>query len=49
MIDHLLKDNDHMRAIVRQFDETICCKVSKSEVKVLRETLEKRFINIDKW
>ena len=34
---------------MRKFDETICNKVNKTEIKILSEGLRKEFIHIDKW
>ena len=49
MLDKLLTDNNDVKECIRAFDTTMCKKVNKPEMKVLREDLEKRFIHVDKW
>jgi len=49
MIKNLLNDNIEVKECIRAFDKTLCKKVNKPEIKILREEFEKRFIHTDKW
>ena len=49
MINKLLKDNDDVKKSIRAFDSTICDKANKTEITVMKNVLEARFIHNDKW
>lgn len=48
-IDGFLKEIDDVKTSTREFDKTMSMKANKTELKIHRESCEKRFVHQDLW
>ena len=47
-IDGLMADNTDVKECVRNFDDSICTKANKVDIKIMVEEFDRKFVNNDK-
>ena len=47
-LDFFFKSNEEVKEVVRQFDESICWKISKSEFNIYKEYVNDHYLHIEK-